>query len=444
MPGIQEEYEALIEFLYLAPVGLIQTTGDGTVVLINPLSAQLLMPLTRNASLDNLFEVLADVAPDLRHQVSSFDRPSGSICEGNHIHVNAALGSKFEAQILSLSLYKLDDSRLMAVLNDVTLQVKRERIIRQNEVWFNAIAAGVTDYALISLDAAGSVCDWNSSIENLTGMSREDVQGKPYSVFSPADSTTPDQVLDRLHEAHHAGWSLDEGWRLKADGSRFWGSVLIAPLRYPPLVPGALADMLVEDTEPAYSLILRDITDRREAGEIHRLATSCDHLTGIANRRSFFEAAERELARRKQSPGALSLVIFDADHFKLVNDTYGHPAGDAVLCHLAKLLTATFRQVDVVARVGGEEFAVLLPSADLHNALNVANRLRETVAAQTVEIDGAKIRYTVSGGVATLDDSISTLADLMKMADKALYEAKKSGRNRIEPYLSTVYVKTST
>lgn len=434
MSNIQEEYEALIEFLYLAPVGLIQTTGDGSVVLINPLSAQLLMPLTRDGSLDNLFEVLADVAPDLRHQASSFDRLSGPICEGSHIHVNAGLGGKAEAQILSLSLYKLDASRLMAVLSDVTLQVKRERLIRQNEIWFNAVAAGVTDYALVSLNSAGLVCDWNSSISNLTGMTQQDVLGKPYSLFSPTDATTPEQVMDRLREADSGGWSLDEGWRLKADGGRFWGSILIAPLRNQTPVNGGLTDVRGDGIEPAYCLIMRDITERREAGEQHRQATSCDHLTGIANRRAFFEAAERELARRKQLPRALSLVLFDADHFKGVNDTHGHPAGDAVLCHLAKLLTATFRQVDVVARVGGEEFAVLLPSADLHNALNIANRLRENVAAQVLEIDGAKIRFTVSGGVATMDDNVSGLDELMKLADKALYKAKSAGRNRIEAH----------
>ena len=431
MNDTREDYEALLQFLYLAPVGLIQTNGDGAVVLINPRSAQLLMPLSREGNLDNLFDVLAEVAPDLRHSASSFALSSGPVCEDNHLYIHASTCGRPGVQVISLSLYKLDNSRFMAVLNDVTLQVKRERLIRQNEAWFNAVAAGVTDYALLELDAAGLVCEWNTTVGNLTGMTRENVLGKPYSLFSPEQAITPDQVQDRLREADANGWSLDEGWRVKADGSRFWGSMLISPLPKPALASEALP-LLDDETQPVYSLILRDISERREASEQHRLATACDHLTGIANRRAFFEAAEREIVRRKQSPRPLSLVLFDADHFKAVNDTYGHPAGDAVLCHLAKLLVSTFRQVDVVARVGGEEFAVLLPSTDLQTALKIANRLRENVASQVVEVDGVKIHFTVSGGVASMDDGINSLDALMKQADQELYQAKASGRNRIQ------------
>ena len=433
MDDIQENYEALLQFLYLAPVGLIQTNCDGAVALINPLSAQLLMPLTRQGNLDNLFDVLGEVAPDLRHMASSFDQISGSVCEGNHLYIHAGTPGRPGTQVISLSLYKLDNNRFMAVLTDVTIQVKRERLIRQNEVWFNAVAAGVTDYALLGLDASGLVCEWNSTVGNLTVMTREDVLGKPYSLFSPDRAITPDQAQDRLREADAGGWSLDEGWRIKADGSRFWGSMLISPLPKPALGSEVLP-LLDDETEPMYSLIMRDISERREASEQHRLATACDHLTGIANRRAFFEAAEREIARRKKSPRPLSLVLFDADHFKAVNDTYGHPAGDAVLCHLAKLLMSTFRQVDVVARVGGEEFAVLLPSTDLQTALKIANRLRENVESQVVEVDGVKIRFTVSGGVASMDENTSSLDAVMKLADKALYQAKSSGRNRIEAH----------
>lgn len=431
MSDTLEDYEALLQFLYLAPVGLIQTSSDGTVALINPLSAMLLMPLSREGNLDNLFDVLGEVAPDLRHMVDSFDKSNGIVCEESHLYINAGMGGRPVTQVISLSLYKLDSSRFMAVLNDVTLQVKRERLVRQNEVWFNAVAAGVTDYALVSLDAAGLVCEWNTTIGNLTGMTRDDVLGKDYSIFSPAQDMSSEQLQDRLHEADAGGWSLDEGWRIKSDGSRFWGSMLISPLRDPALVHETVL-LFENEAVPVYSLIIRDISERREASEQHRLATACDHLTGITNRRAFFEAADREIARRKQSTRPLSLVLFDADHFKKINDTYGHPAGDAVLCHLAKLLMSTFRQVDVVARIGGEEFAVLLPFTGAQTALKIANRLREKVESEVVEFDGAQIRFTVSGGIAEMDDRTHSLEALMKLADKSLYQAKASGRNRIQ------------
>lgn len=405
---------------------------DGEIAMINPISAQLLMPLSRDGGLSNLFTALESVAPDLRHLTASFDRPHGLICDALRIQLVAGTPGRKEPSVLSLSLLKLDESRLMAVLSDVSMEVRRERLLKQNESWFNAIFTGITDYALMSLDGQGNVEEWNASIGRVTGFAREAVLGQPYSIFYPGDACTPGRVLDRLREADENGWSLDDGWRMKADGTRFWGSAMIAPLRERPEA-GADGDALPEyRDEPAYCLVIRDITDKREASENLRKATSCDHLTGLANCRAFFEAAEIELARWRRSPRPLSLIVFDADHFKRVNDTYGHPAGDVVLRRLADTLMATFRDVDVVARIGGEEFAVLLPSTDLSGAMAVADRLRHAIESQPVEVDGVRIRSTLSGGVATMDDGIAGLDALMKRADQALYAAKAGGRNRIE------------
>jgi diguanylate cyclase (GGDEF)-like protein/PAS domain S-box-containing protein len=429
---LADEHEALIQFLYMAPVGLAQTSIDGEIAMINPVCAQLLMPLSRDATLTNLFTALESVAPELRHLAAGFGRPHGMVCDGLRIQISSGERGKSDPQMLSLSLLKLDETRLMAVLSDISLQVKRERLLRQNEAWLDAILTGISDYAVVSLDGRGRIDDWNASIGRVTGFAREALLGLPYSIFYPEGSITPERLLDRLQEADANGWSLDEGWRLKADGSRFWASAMIAPLRArsdpdgsgPP--PGAGQD------DPAYCLVIRDITDKRQVTETRRQAISCDDLTGIANRRAFFEAAELELAGRKRLPRELSLIMFDVDNFKRVNDTHGHPAGDAVLRHLAALLTATFRQVDVVARVGGEEFAVLLPSTSLRGAAAVADRLRRLVESQPVEVDGVQIPYTLSGGVAAMDDSLAGLDALIKRADRALYAAKAGGRNRIE------------
>ncbi len=428
-PDTASEYEALVQFLYLAPIGLAQTSMDGEIAMINPLSAQLLMPLSRDGNLVNLFTVLEHVAPDLRQRVDGFVPVYGMVCDALRVQVNAGVRGKSEPQMLSVSVLKLDQARLMVVLKDITQECKRERQLKQNEAWFNAILTGITDYALVSLDARGRVAEWNASIGRVTGFSAEAVLGQPFSIFYPADAVTPDRLQDRLREADDNGWSMDDGWRVRADGSRFWGSAMLAPLRFREEPAGGAVERRAD--EPAYCLVVRDISDKREASEQHRLASACDHLTGLANRRSFFEAAEIELERARRSPRPLSLVLLDVDHFKTVNDTYGHPAGDAVLRNLGEVLTASFRQMDVVARVGGEEFAVLLPSTDLAGATAVANRLREAVEAQTVQVDGATIRYTLSGGVASLGEDMPGLDTLMKKADRALYTAKAAGRNRI-------------
>jgi len=130
----------------------------------------------------------------------------------------------------------------------------------------------------------------------------------------------------------------------------------------------------------------------------------------------------------------LTLLMLDADHFKTINDRFGHPAGDAVLCSLAAALTSTFRECDIVARVGGEEFAVLLPSTSVQGALAVATRLLSVVAGQTLEIEGHRIQYTVSGGVASMEADVTGFDALMKRADRALYAAKSAGRNRVQSF----------
>jgi diguanylate cyclase (GGDEF)-like protein/PAS domain S-box-containing protein len=407
------EYEALIQFIYLAPVGLVQTSLDGEIIFINPLSAQLLMPLSRDGALSNLFTALENVAPDLRHLVESFTGQQGTVCDAMRLQVNAGIAGIMDTKLLSLSLVKHDANRLMAVISDITQQVKRERLLRENQALVNAILIGITDYVLV-----------RNSVAHVTGFTVEAVLGQPYSIFAAADATTPEGLLDRLREADLGGWSLYDGWRTRADGKKFWASEIIAPLHDP-------QDQQVDD-QAAYCLIIRDITERHDAGEALRRATSCDHLTGLLNRRAFFEAAQRELHRWHRAPRELSLIMFDADQFKIINDTWGHPAGDAVLRDLAGSLTAIFRQADIVARLGGEEFVAMLPSTGQNGAVTVATRLLRAVEAKTVTVDGNAIRYTVSAGVATMKPDISGLDALIKRADLALYEAKRQGRNRVE------------
>jgi len=429
------DYEALIQFLYLAPVGLVQADVNGEIMMMNPISAQLLMPLSRDGGLDNLFTALQDVAPELRNLCDGYRAASGKICDGLHVHLNAGGAGKRVPQILSVTLLKLDATRLMAVISDITEQVKRDRQLRQSDAWLNAIMTGITDYTLASLDQQGRIRDWNPSVARVTGHGA-DVAGEPYSIFYPPDAMTAEHLHDRLREADANGWTLDEGRRLRADGSAFWGSVMIAPLPDRDPLPGEAPD------GAAYCLILRDITDKRDATERRRRETMGDFLTGLANRRALFEAAQQELQRSQVLPRSTALIVIDADHFKAINDRHGHPGGDLVLRHLAGLLGETFREVDVVARIGGEEFAVLLPSTDLARAAVVAERLRVAVASGHAKVDDHDVRYTISLGVAASMDGSGGIDLLLKQADQALYVAKHAGRNRVERWRPELIVST--
>lgn len=165
---------------------------------------------------------------------------------------------------------------------------------------------------------------------------------------------------------------------------------------------------------------------------LEQLATT-DSLTGLWNRRIFFERLEQEITRTQRSGDSLSLVLIDLDHFKNVNDTMGHQAGDEVLRRVGGLLQIAIRKSDVAARYGGEEMAIILPSADKEGALHLAESIRLLVAAECIAVGDLSLNVTASMGVATTADLAEPdAASLVEIADLALYRAKHGGRNRVE------------
>lgn len=164
--------------------------------------------------------------------------------------------------------------------------------------------------------------------------------------------------------------------------------------------------------------------------EIYRL-TTVDGLTQIYNRRYFEETLERELARCNRYNRALSLVLIDIDHFKNVNDSFGHLAGDHILKSLASTIKTRIRREDILSRYGGEEFSLLLPEVDLPGAATLAEKTRKVIEKHKFEFDNQHIPVTVSLGVATIDGTQSDAQDLIRAADAKLYEAKAAGRNKV-------------
>jgi diguanylate cyclase (GGDEF)-like protein len=202
-------------------------------------------------------------------------------------------------------------------------------------------------------------------------------------------------------------------WR--KDGSSFPVEYVSAPIRSGQDITGVVVTFL-------------DITERkRTEQEIHALATT-DSLTGIANRRMFLQVLESEILRARRYSTPLTLVMYDIDYFKQVNDTHGHDVGDEVLKGVTELVRTNIRSLDMVARWGGEEFIILTAQSDVHSARAMAEKLRTAIAGWAFEMVGT---VTASFGVAVFephDDSTSFL----KKVDDALYKAKENGRNRVE------------
>jgi diguanylate cyclase (GGDEF)-like protein len=163
---------------------------------------------------------------------------------------------------------------------------------------------------------------------------------------------------------------------------------------------------------------------------VHKTAASVDPLTGMFNRRGFAEATARMIAREAAAGRPVTVMIFDIDHFKSINDRFGHPAGDEVLKVFASIVTSTLRISDLCGRIGGEEFAALVPCA-IEEAVHAAERVREAFETCGIVVDDAAVATTVSIGVAG-GPAHTELDILLASADTALYQAKRGGRNRVQ------------
>ncbi|MBT8452056.1 MAG: GGDEF domain-containing protein [Deltaproteobacteria bacterium] len=164
--------------------------------------------------------------------------------------------------------------------------------------------------------------------------------------------------------------------------------------------------------------------------EIYRLMTT-DGLTQLNNRRYFDDMLDREVARAKRYKRTFSLMVFDLDHFKRVNDRFGHLGGDAVLRQLGAILLGRLRVNDVLARIGGEEFALITPEVGLDGATELASKIHRLIGDTRFEFEGSAVKVTVSVGVAEWQHEYEDAGDLLKTADDKMYAAKRAGRNRV-------------
>jgi len=278
------------------------------------------------------------------------------------------------------------------------------------------------EQGVILLDAELNVQFMNKAVRRLWRVSDEQAESRPpYAELLGETRATGAYAVEgleldaliSLRIAHaRAGWSKPMDLRA-ADGRVIRSRCAVLP-------------------NGGRMLTFGDVTDLvQHADELEALAR-IDPLTGIPNRRHFLELAEIEWSRYGRYPRPLSVMMIDVDQFKSINDAFGHHAGDQVLSAIAQTLTSVRRHSDAVGRMGGDEFAVLLPETTLAQAKMAADRLIRAASQQEFEVDGKPIRATISVGVAEAWDAAADFAALMNRADQALYQAKSAGRNRVE------------
>jgi len=228
-----------------------------------------------------------------------------------------------------------------------------------------------------------------------------------------------DRFLETIREAfdNQSEWSF-EGRVVTDDGVEKWCRGISTP-------------NAVNDDETLFNGLIVDITQQKEMEEeLRRLATT-DPLTGAFNRRHFLALAEKEIVRTKRHGHALSVLMIDIDHFKKINDTYGHPAGDEAIKATVETVRDQVRTIDIVSRFGGEEFVALLPETTVEGGLTLAERIRQAIEEMPVFWEDSEIRFTVSIGLAALRAGEDSIEKALKRADDGLYQAKEGGRNRV-------------
>lgn len=299
------------------------------------------------------------------------------------------------------------------------------------------------DVGLIVLDKSATIQLWNSFLENHSGITSTEARNSNiFKLFPDLDEIWLRHHLQSVHLLHTRAYS---NWEHRP--------YLLKFSSYRPITSGAphmyqnitLMPLLSVDGEVNHTCILiYDVTDtaisqqalHQSNRELERLS-QIDGLTGLFNRSTWEGHLQREYKRCRRSGHQASLVMFDIDHFKNVNDIYGHQAGDEAIRRLATTLKYEVRETDIAGRYGGEEFSVLLIDTPLDNAMVFCERLRKSVEAITIVWDKQEIRFTISLGIASLSKEHSSGLAGLKEADEALYYSKEHGRNRTTRYTPT-------
>ena len=273
--------------------------------------------------------------------------------------------------------------------------------------------------SIVITDLTGSIEYVNKRFTDITGYSYEEVIGKNPRILKSNYHSREDYKNLWTYVLAGKEWS-GEFHNKKKNGEFYWESAIVSP---------------IIDSDGKIKKILaikEDISERKRLeGELKKQART-DGLTGLSNRRHFVETVENELLRNKRYHKDCAFLMLDIDHFKLVNDNFGHAIGDIAIKKVADIFIETIRKTDILGRIGGEEFAILLVETDFDNALKTAESLRLNVEKLKLFDDkGAQVKLTISIGVAKYNEEKDSLEELMICSDKALYRAKNEGRNRV-------------
>ncbi|GAB6058838.1 GGDEF domain-containing response regulator [Desulfonatronum parangueonense] len=399
--------------LYEAIYDSRNRTCDFRYVEINP-AFETLTGLTREAVISR---TMTEVLPNLDQDC--LNRLIEVMETGTPIHYE----SNFEefSKRFEILAYRPKNGQLALMFLDVTDRHRAEQALLERERLLNATQrlARVGGWEWNVVDQSLSWTEETYRIHGLEPANRPDSSHLLEQCLECCGTENGSRFRDALQHCIQEGHPFDLEMPFTGiDDRRLWVRMTAAPVWEGSRVVRVVGNIM-------------DLTDRKQIEDRLRYLATTDELTGLWNRRKFMELLHREIERARRYGHGFTLLMLDIDHFKCINDSFGHAAGDRVLEHLAGMLNSALRTPDVSGRFGGEEFAVILPETGVHGAEVIAERLRNTIAAEQVHVQGGSISYTVSIGAATFASDTSSADDLLKRADDALYKAKQQGRNRL-------------
>jgi diguanylate cyclase (GGDEF)-like protein/PAS domain S-box-containing protein len=355
-----------------------------------------------------------DTRPNILREIQAHGR-----VENLEIRIRRKSGEVFPALIFITPITLHDTPCLLTMMMDITERKHVEEQLRETGDTLQTIIYS-SPLAILTLDAEDRVTMWNPAAEAMFGWSDKQILGQA----NPTVPTTKTKEYEALRQATLSGMAFSnlDTLRLKKDGTQFPVSLSVAPLR------GQQSQVI------GRMHVIADITERKKLQEELRQQATTDELTRISNRRHFMELAQSEIKRavRFKRPPAIALI--DIDHFKQINDTFGHAAGDQALVAFTKICQNLIREIDVFARFGGDEFVLLLPETNQEQAYKVVERIRLALATQPIVLDGKPVAFTISAGIASLCGDQESIDTILSQADQALYRAKETGRNNVVRY----------
>lgn len=407
--------EALLDLFLLSPVGLVEVDESGRVEVANLAARRLLTPFTSTGSLEDLFNTLSAVAPDLPARVRGFDGPRGIIVDNLEL---LAPGQQFG---VFLSLVKVASGRVVAVATDASELATARGVIAGLEQRLRSVEGAVRDYAIFTVNAHGIVDSWSAAAERVHQWNTAAIVGQSMTALLPPDHGGPTYLQDTLTLAARNGWCEEEGYRQRQDGTTFWANTVVTALR----------DAAGEAV--GFSVVSHDVSERRKLEERLRddASSTTDYLTGVSARRAYFDVAQSEVARARRYGQPLTMLLVDPDLFRDIVDQHGEAFGNEWLRAIAWVCRQESRTTDVVGRVGGEAFAVLLPSTELSGGLVLAERIRERMQRHVFSGEYQTVRCTLSIGVAEVTDKITSVDGLLSTAGTAVERARQAGRNLV-------------